>query len=156
MLAAHRCHYHLQSVVRRAEAASSHEFPTETISVIRQHWGNLLVLFPTLLPSQDSTRCLPHVPRSALSTSLGFSVWMFSGCSWLAICRRVHIWKGRTAAYQNKRDFTRCCLQAITQGHQHRKRCQRYGKRQIKTWHQRGRLCSMPHNSFSCRVASIA
>lgn len=50
MLAAQRCRYHLQAVVRCAEDPSSHTFPIKAISVLRQHRGNLLVLFHTLVP----------------------------------------------------------------------------------------------------------
>lgn len=64
MLAVHTCHYHLQSVVWRAEAPSSQEFPAEAISTLWQHQGSLLVPFPTLLqscPPCDKAQSLPHV-----------------------------------------------------------------------------------------------
>lgn len=33
------------------------------------------------------------MPSGAFSTSLGFSVWVLSSCSWPGIHGRVHIWK---------------------------------------------------------------
>lgn len=127
VLAAHRCHYHLQAAVRCAEAASSPKFPTEAISIIRQHWGNLLVLFPTLLPSPDEAQCQAVLPALCLASAFGCLAAAL-GQESMAGCTYGRASSGPTPAYQNKRDFILCCLKAITQGHQHKKSCQCYGK----------------------------
>lgn len=106
-------------------------------------------------PPGDKAQRLLHMPRTALSTLPGSSVWLFCSCCWLGIHRRVHTWKkergsrGPPPAHQNKRHFIHHCLKAITEGHQHRKRCQCCSKHKIKIWHQHGRLYSRPRNCFS-------
>lgn len=116
-LAEHTCHYHLQSVVWRAEAPSSREFPAEAISTLWQHQGSLLVLFPSLLPELP---CLwqGSTPSPRAKDCCEHFAWLqhsFSGCS----CAGMQSWmKDRSSrqpppAHHNKKEFIHHCLKPI-------------------------------------------
>lgn len=66
-------------------------------------------------PPCEKAQCLPHLLRTAVSTLLGFSIWLFSGCSGTG----MHTWmkdmssREPPPAHHNKRGFIHHCLKPI-------------------------------------------